>query len=183
MGRTINHTLPAIERRRVVKGAAWAAPVVAAAVAAPRAAASQGFWDVGVTGTCTTGLLGILGQPQLKFTITAVQGTVPAGTSFTLTSNSLITVSALLASPGSLVTISVLSGSSALVTLNSPLVQGSSVTLDLLGQLITVGLLYTFTLQLNGNDHPANPAVEAPDSASLSALVQLNLGLKSLVCL
>lgn len=183
MGKTVNHTMPTVERRMVVKGAAWAAPVVAAAVAAPRAAASQGFWDVGVTGACTTGLLGILGQPQLKFTITAVQGTVPAGTGFTLTSNSLITVSALLASPGSLLSISVLSGTSALITLNSPLVQGSSVTLDLMGQLITVGLLYTYTLQLNGNDHPANPAVEAPDSASLSALVQLNLGLKSLLCL
>jgi hypothetical protein len=108
---------------------------------------------------------------------------VPAGTSFTLTSNSLITVSALVASPGSLVTISVLGGTSALITLNAPLVQGSSVTLDLMGQLITVALLYTYTLQLNGNDHPSNPAVEAPDSASLSALVQLNLGLKSLVCL
>jgi hypothetical protein len=175
--------LPAVERRRVVKGAAWAAPVIAAAVAAPRAAASQGFWDVGVSGTCTTGLLGILGQPQLKFTITAVQGTVPAGTSFTLTSNSLLTISALAASPGSLLTISLLSGSSALLTLNAPLVQGSSVTLDLMGQLLTVGLIYTYTLQLNGNDHPANPAAEAPDSASLSALVQLNIGLRSLVCL
>ncbi|MCH6469383.1 hypothetical protein [Sinomonas terrae] len=174
---------PEVERRQVVKSAAWAAPVIAAAVAAPMAAASQAFWDVGITGRCSTGLLGILGQSRLDFTITAVQGTVPAGTSFTLTSSSLLDVSALAASPNGLVSISLLSGSSVILTLTAPLAQGSTVTIDLLGQFVTVGLVYTYTLQLNGTDHPSSPTTAAPNSASVSALAQLNLGVKSLVCL
>jgi hypothetical protein len=178
-----SEALPQIERRQVVKTAAWAAPVIAGAVAAPMAAASQGYWDVGITGRCSTGLLGILGQSRLDFTITAVQGTVAAGTSFTLTSSALLNVSALGASPNGFVSISLLSGSSALLTLTSPLAQGSSVTIDLLGQLVTIGLVYTYTLQLNGNDNPSSPATAAPNSASLSALAQLNLGVSSLVCL
>lgn len=183
MGNMVEGAPQHLERRQVVKTAAWAAPVIAAALTAPMAAASQGFWDVGITGRCATGLLGILGQPALEFTITAFQGTVPAGTSFTLTSSALLNVSALAASPGGLVTISLLSGSSALITLTAPLVQGSSVTIGLLGELLTVGLIYTYTLQLNGNDHPSDPATSGPNTATLSALVQLNLGLRSLLCL
>ncbi|WP_138442305.1 hypothetical protein [Sinomonas susongensis] len=175
--------LPEIERRQVVKTAAWAAPVIAAAVTVPMAAASQGFWDVGITGRCSTGLLGILGQSRLDFMITAVQGTIPAGTAFTLSSSALLNVAALGASPNGLLSISLLSGSSALLTLTSPLVQGSSVGINLLGQLVTVGLVYTYTLQLNGNDHPSSPTTAAPNSASLSVLAQINLGVSSVVCL
>ncbi|MEA5455861.1 hypothetical protein SPF06_14095 [Sinomonas sp. JGH33] len=178
-------TAPNIGRREIVKSAAWSAPVIMGAAFAPAAAASTPAWDVAVTGQCSTGLLGIVGNSALTFTITAAQGTVPAGTSFTLSSSSLLNVSALAASPNTLVSISVLGSSSALLTLTAPLSQGSSVTIDLMGAgLLTVGLAYTFTLQLNGSDHPANPATAAPNSASVSALVQANLvGIRSLVCL
>ncbi|MDQ4501484.1 hypothetical protein [Sinomonas sp. ASV322] len=174
---------PKIGRRELVRGAAWSAPAIAGAAFVPAAAASTPAWDVAVTGKCSTGLLGILGQAALSFTITAAQGTVPTGTSFTLSSSSLLNVSALVASPNSLVAISVLGSSSALLTLTAPLQQGSSVTLDLMGGLLTVGLIYTFTLQLNGSDNPANPATAAPNSASVSALVQVDLGLRTLVCI
>ncbi|MEA5453406.1 hypothetical protein SPF06_01600 [Sinomonas sp. JGH33] len=170
--------MPVVDRRRVVKGAAWAVPLIAAAAAAPASAASGPQWDVGVTGSCSTGLVGVVGQAKLQFTITAVAGTVPSGTSFTLSSSEKAELAALESSPGVGLTLAVLNDTSAIVTLATPLAEGRAVTLDLLGMPMAVGVSYTFALRLNGNDRAAS--ADAPDSATLSAVLSTNIGATTL---
>ncbi|MDQ4501897.1 hypothetical protein [Sinomonas sp. ASV322] len=181
MGNSEGTGVPAVERRQVVKGAAWAVPLVAAAAAAPASAASLPPWDVGVTGSCSTGLVGVVGRAKLQFTITAVSGTVPSGTSFTLTSSEKVDLAALVSRPSAGFTVAALSETSALVTLVASLAEGSTVTLDLLEMQMAMGVSYTFALQLNGNDRAASPSADAPDSATLSAVLRTNVGGTTLV--
>lgn len=71
-----------IERRKMLKGAAWSVPVIAMAIAAPAASASTAGWNVRVTRGCG---LSILGQSGLSgFTVTNT-GTAEAPGPVTLT--------------------------------------------------------------------------------------------------
>lgn len=79
-----------ISRRTLAKTAAWSVPVVAVAIAAPMAAASnQVATDIAVSRSCPD--LTVLGSvPQ--FTITSSTGVIPAGTTFTLQGDQLANV-------------------------------------------------------------------------------------------
>jgi hypothetical protein len=88
---------PGTARRTVLKHAAWAAPTVAVAVAAPQAAASVGnasvAWTNSQTGLLTLRLLDggspvtaqALTTVPTQFTITNGVGAIPAGTTATVT--------------------------------------------------------------------------------------------------
>lgn len=69
-----------VQRRTVVKGAAWSVPVVAAAVSVPMTAATPTF-DVNVA-SVRCNLAGLTNPPY--FTIQAQTGTIPAGSVFEL---------------------------------------------------------------------------------------------------
>lgn len=81
-----NKTPRQIERRTIIKGAAWSAPVIAAAVAAPMAAASTSSFDVRVQREKCTLIGASIGNAQKpRFSVYAEAGTIPTGTTFTLT--------------------------------------------------------------------------------------------------
>lgn len=72
-----------IDRRTIVKGAAWSVPAIAAAVAMPMAAASEtATFDVRVQRERCT-FIGVRGQKP-NFTIYADAGTIPTGSVFEL---------------------------------------------------------------------------------------------------
>lgn len=71
-----------INRRKMLKGAAWSVPVIAMAIAAPAASASAAGWNIRVSRSCG---LSILGQSGLAgFTVTNT-GAAPAPGPITLT--------------------------------------------------------------------------------------------------
>ncbi|NQX04633.1 hypothetical protein HQQ82_07440 [Rathayibacter sp. VKM Ac-2856] len=78
-----------LSRRSLAKTAAWSVPVVAVAMATPAAAASNATVDIVVSRTCRTLTLG---NAVPRFTVSAVSGDIPAGTTFTLTSPRLADV-------------------------------------------------------------------------------------------
>ncbi|AZZ52708.1 hypothetical protein [Rathayibacter festucae] len=78
-----------ISRRNLAKTAAWSVPVVAVAIATPAAAASNATVDIVVSRTCRTLTLG---NAVPRFTVSAVTGDIPVGTTFTLSSPRLANV-------------------------------------------------------------------------------------------
>ncbi|MCJ1702983.1 MULTISPECIES: hypothetical protein [unclassified Rathayibacter] len=79
-----------LSRRSLAKTAAWSVPVVAVAIATPAAAASNATVDIVVSRACRTLTLG---GSVPRFTVSAVTGNIPAGTTFTLSSPRLANVS------------------------------------------------------------------------------------------
>jgi hypothetical protein len=186
-----------ISRRTIVKGAAWSIPVMAAAVAAPAAVATGGpTWDVTVAGSCLNdykdtalaalipgaltqtvraalALVGLTRPASRTFTITATAGTVPAGTTFSMSYpaglidivalEGLIEVNAL--------TVVTIDSTHATFTLNTPLTQGQFITINIINAILDVGALSSVTLSLVGNDNPANPGTEGADSATVTTLL------------
>jgi len=195
-----------ISRRTIVKGAAWSIPVMAAAVAAPAAVATGGpAWDVTVTGNCLNdyedsalnslvtpslrntvraalALLGFTRPAERSFTITATEGTVPAGTTFSLSyPNGLIDLGLLQTLiQANALTVVTINNTQTTFSLNNPLTQGQSITLDVIGPIIDIGLLSSITLALVGSDNPTNPGTEGADSATVSTLVGVAVNLGSL---
>lgn len=165
-----------LNRRSVVKGAAWAMPVVAAATLVPLASASTvPTWNVAITGTCSgnfkaaglgsallnrlTTTLG-LDEAVREFTIMATQGTVPTGTEFSFASGGLVNVELLTVSSSlganALSIVSV--GSGAVLTLTQDLPEGGFITIDLLSGVADVKLAGTTSLTLSsvGDSDPAD---------------------------
>ncbi|GAA5147391.1 hypothetical protein GCM10025768_07360 [Microbacterium pseudoresistens] len=198
-----------ISRRTVVKGAAWSVPVIAAAVAVPARAASLTGVDVGVTYNCVgnydlalldtiegipgagpiavntvTGLLSAIGLEQFSsrgFNITAVEGTIPAGTQFTLTvPPGLIDLSLL---PGTLqagaLGIVTLNTDGAIIELTTDLNEGETALISLQNADVDLDVAGTTSLALNGADDPSTPP-GAPNSADLS-LISVNTTLGEIV--
>lgn len=192
-----------LSRRTVVKGAAWSIPVMAAAVAAPAAVATGGnAWDVQVAGNCEgdydisvlesivgptlvgtvelalQNLLGLEAGASRTFTITALEGTVPAGTQFTLSyPEGLLSLTALEdLIEANVLLVADVNETDATITLNGPLAQGESIAIDYIDAVIDLGVLSTVTLSLVGNDNPSG--ADAADSASISnlAAVAIDLG-------
>ncbi len=193
-----------LSRRTVVKGAAWSIPVMAAAVAAPAAVATGGAaWDVQVAGNCEgdydisvlTGIVGPLAVAAVEtaletllgleagasrtFTITALEGTVPAGTEFTLSyPDGLIDVGGLegLIEANALFNVVTVDNTSAVFSLASPLVQGASTEIDYISAIVDLGVASTVTMSLVGNDNPSG--TDGADSASINnlAAVAADLG-------
>jgi hypothetical protein len=195
-----------ISRRTIVKGAAWSIPVMAVAVAAPAAVATGGAnWDVTIAGSCVNeyqdtalnalvpanlrqvvrsalALLGIDRPAARTFTITATDGTIPAGTTFSLTYPSgLINVVALegLIEANAL-TVATINPTQATFTLNTPLTEGQSITINIINAIIDIGALSSVTLSLVGNDNPVSPGTEGADSATVSTLLAAGVNLGSL---
>ncbi|MFD5213450.1 hypothetical protein [Microbacterium sp. NPDC058345] len=198
-----------LSRRTLVKGAAWSLPVIAVAAATPMAAASTATqFDVGVAPSCVgnydlDGLLGLIaGVPGVGgavantvqtllagigltpfesrgFTITAVEGTVPQGTQFTLsTAPGLIDLALLddVIDADVLGLVSVNGNSSAIVELVQPLTVGQSTTIQLSQDAVDLGVTGAASLALNGSDNPSTGA-GAPNSADLNLIsVDTNLG-------
>lgn len=194
-----------ISRRTIVKGAAWSIPVMAAAVAAPAAVATGGTnWDVTVTGVCDKDydisvltalvgagltdtvkaallLAGFEDGAKREFTITATDGTVPAGTTFALSyPTGLINLVALegLIEANAL-TVLTINPTGATFSLNTPLTEGQSITFNIITAIIDVALASSVTLSLVGNDNPAG--AEGADSATVTTLVGASVRLKDLL--
>lgn len=111
-----------INRRKVVIGAAWSVPVIAAAVAAPSAAASD--IEVGayaLNGSC--GTLGVLGP---GFTLTAGSAPLPVGTTVTITGSGVANIG-LFGVTGGTANVVVLSGTSRQITLTTAVPAGATI--------------------------------------------------------
>jgi len=208
-GFTVTEEKSVFSRRTVVKGAAWSVPVIAAAVATPLASASNAnAFDVGVSASCVgnydldgllglinsiplvgstvgntvQGLLGAIGLTPFQsrgFTISAVEGTVPAGTQFTLsTAPGLIDLALL----GNVIDANVLGlvtvngDSSATLELTNDLAVGQSTTIQLAQNAVDLGVTGNASLALVGSDSPTT-APGADNSAQLNLVsVDTNLG-------
>lgn len=114
-----------VDRRTVIKGAAWTVPVIALAVAAPSAAAAS-TTDVGayaLNGSC--GAPGVLGP---GFTLTASPtASLPVGTTLLITGSGVANIGVFSVSGGASASQAVLSGTSRLFTLTSELAAGATV--------------------------------------------------------
>lgn len=125
-----------INRRKVVIGAAWSVPVIAAAVAAPSAAASD--IEVGayaLRGTC--GTLGLIGP---GFTLTAGSAPLPVGTTITITGSGVANIGVFSVTGGT-ASVAVLSGTSRQVTLTSAVPAGATIAFR-----TTLSISVAFTL-------------------------------------
>ncbi|MFD5224643.1 hypothetical protein ACFWHT_03390 [Microbacterium sp. NPDC058342] len=156
-----------IERRTIVKGAAWAAPVIAAAVAAPaRAASGDTELDISVNAECYGLSIAGIGITLPRWEITSTGGQIPVGTTFILESANLAKVQ--LGGLGTGIAVNVLSPTQARVTIQSPT---NSFTASVSG-LLGVFIASTFTLRLESlpqgyvDTNPANNA----DSARLTGV-------------
>lgn len=112
-----------LDRRTVMKGAAWSVPVIALAVATPAHAAS--IVDVGafaLRGSC--GTLGVLGP---GFTLQAGPTTpLPVGTTVTITGSGVANIGVFSVSGGT-AAVSVLSNTSRQITLTAALPAGATI--------------------------------------------------------
>ncbi|NQX12714.1 hypothetical protein HQQ80_13840 [Microbacteriaceae bacterium VKM Ac-2855] len=126
-------------RRAVATGALWSVPAIAAAVAAPLAAASPSTIDVGayhLDGTC--GILGVIGP---GFLLTAGPTTdLPIGTSILIVGSGVANIG-VFAVTGGLAQVTVLSGTSRLITLTAPLAAGATLAFR-----TTLSISVAFTL-------------------------------------
>ncbi|WP_271986589.1 hypothetical protein [Pseudoclavibacter terrae] len=112
-------------RRTLITGAAWSAPLILGAVAAPLAIASTSVnvGDFQVLGSC--GVLGLLGP---GFTVQAGTSELPAGTRIAITGSGVANIG-LLDVNGGAATVDVLSPSSRAVVLTAPLAAGATLEL------------------------------------------------------
>jgi len=140
-----------LSRRSVVKGAAWTVPVIAATVAAPFAAASTS--DVGafrLQGTC--GVPGFLGP---GFVLSSSADTaLPVGTSVRINGSGVADIGVFSVTGGT-ASVTVLSGTSRLITLTSALPAGSTMELR-----TTLSISVTFTMTAE-TELPAGYAADA----------------------
>ncbi|WP_368498748.1 hypothetical protein [Herbiconiux sp. A18JL235] len=127
-----------VDRRTVMKGAAWSLPVIALAVATPAASAS-GTTDIGayaLNGSC--GTLGILGP---GFTLTAgATEPIPANTTVLINGSGVANIGVFSVSGGT-ANVAVLSGTSRLITLTSAVPAGATISFR-----TTLSITVAFTL-------------------------------------
>ncbi|AZS37430.1 hypothetical protein CVS47_02066 [Microbacterium lemovicicum] len=127
-----------LSRRTLVKGAAWAAPAIALAVAAPAASAST--VDVGpftLRGNC--GTLGLIGP---GFLLQAGTAPLPVGTTVLISGSGVANIGVFSVSGGT-ATVSVLSGTSRQITLTSEVPAGATIA-------FRTTLSISVAFQLNG---------------------------------
>jgi hypothetical protein len=151
-----------LERRTIMKGAAWSIPVIALAVATPAAAASD--IDLGafhLNGTC--GVLGVLGP---GFTLTAgPTQPLPVGTTVTITGSGVANIGVFSVTGGT-ANVAVLSGTSRQITLTSAVPAGATIAFR-----TTLSISVAFTL----NAVTATPAGYTATGAKTSGTVSSTL--------
>jgi hypothetical protein len=129
---------PTLERRTIMKGAAWSIPVIALAVATPAAAAS-GDTDLGayhINGTC--GVLGVLGP---GFTLTAgPTEPLPVGTTVTITGSGVANIGVFSVTGGT-ANVNVLSNTSRQITLTSAVPAGATIAFR---STLSISVAFTF---------------------------------------
>jgi hypothetical protein len=149
-----------MSRRSLVKGAAWALPVIAVVAAAPMASAST--VDVGaftVNGSC-----GLLGTVNPGFSVTAGPTTaLPAGTIITITGSGVANIGVFSVFGGT-ASVTVLSDTSREVTLTSALPAGATLSLA-----TTLSVSLNFTLNAVATLPTGYTATGAKTSGSVSA--------------
>ncbi|MDF2442922.1 MAG: hypothetical protein JWR01_1125 [Subtercola sp.] len=112
-----------IQRRTIVKTAAWSVPAIALAVGVPAHAAS-GDIEVGafqLNGSC--GTLGLLGP---GFTLQAGSAALPVGTSITITGSGIANIG-VFSITGGTANVNVLSGTSRQITLTAEVPAGATI--------------------------------------------------------
>lgn len=129
----LNESTEGLSRRTVMKGAAWSVPVLALAVAAPLASASN-LTEVNgyqVNGTCGALGLGLLGA---GFTVAAGADPIPAQSTIVISGDGLVNLQALSWS-GGLLSGGVLSGSTLTYTFLSDLPANTTTSLTSLADV------------------------------------------------
>jgi hypothetical protein len=125
-----------LDRRTVMKGAAWSVPVIALAVATPAHAAS--IIDVGayrLDGDC--GILAVIGP---GFTLQAsATAPLPVGTTVTITSSGIASIG-VVSIDGGTASVNVLSPTSQTFTLTAPLPAGATIAFR---TLLSINVAFT----------------------------------------
>ncbi|MFB2599477.1 hypothetical protein ACEXQE_16920 [Herbiconiux sp. P17] len=156
-----NEVEPTLERRTIMKGAAWSIPVIALAVATPAAAAS-GDTDLGayhINGSC--GILGVLGP---GFTLTAGPSEpLPVGTTVTIVGSGVANIGAFSVTGGT-ANVAILSGTSRQITLTSAVPAGATIAFR-----TTLSISVAFTLNATTSLPSGYVATGGKPAASVSA--------------
>lgn len=153
-----------IERRTIVKGAAWSLPVIALAVGAPAQAAS-GDVNVGafqLDGTC--GVLSVLGP---GFTLTAGTVALPVGTTVTILGSGVANIGVFSVTGGT-ASVSVLSATSRQIVLTSALAAGATIAFR-----TTLSISVAFTLTASAALPTGYTSTGAKTAGSVSATAVL----------
>ena len=101
-----------VDRRTLLRGAAWSVPVVALAVATPAAAAS----DIDLGAYSLAGTCGVLGVQGPGFLLTAGPGGIPVGTTIIVTGSGVPNIG-VFSVTGGMANVAVISGNSRLITI------------------------------------------------------------------
>lgn len=125
-----------LSRRTMLKGATWSLPVIAVAVASPAASASGDIGAFHLDGTC--GVEGVLG-PGFLLTASAT-APIPAGTTITITGSGIANIGVFSVTGGT-AGVSVLSGTSRLITTTADIPAGATIAMR-----TTLSISVAFTL-------------------------------------
>lgn len=156
-----------VNRRTLVKTAAWSAPALSVAVASPAMAASAiAELDVEISHT-NCQLAGLRTPP--RFDIKAVNGDIPAGTVFELSLGSGLSVGADLDLSGVEVDFEVLvSGNTVTLVLEEAIPQGGSLQVPFLKSTVQVGVNSNARLTLVSLPSGYQDSAPANDTLRLS---------------
>lgn len=153
-------------RRTIVRGGAWAVPVVAIGMAAPHAAASPSG-DLGafrLNGSC--GTLGVLGP---GFTLTASSAApLPAGTVINITGGGVANIGVFSVTGGA-ASVSVVSPTARLITLTAPVPAGVTISFR---TTLSISLAFTLAASVVPPDGYA-PGAGAKTSGSVTSTLVL----------
>ncbi|GHD09786.1 hypothetical protein [Zhihengliuella salsuginis] len=176
------------DRRTVNKAAAWSVPVIAAAVSAPMAAASVVTqFDVAISSECVGGItipltsINAFGDPT--FEIAAATGTIPVGTTFTLSSAAVLSAG-VIDTGGNLLDVSLLGDGSLLITTQAEIVAGSPVTIavPISDGAINTDLLGDYSLTFTSAPSGFEESGPGANSASVSNTQVTAAGAQVSVC-
>ncbi|WP_382308444.1 hypothetical protein [Herbiconiux sp. UC225_62] len=112
-----------VDRRALLRGAAWSVPVVALAVATPAAAAS----DIEVGAYSLNGACGTPGVLGPGFILTAGPGGIPVGTTILVTGSGVANIGVFSVSGSGTASVAVLSGTSRLITITGAVPGGATI--------------------------------------------------------
>lgn len=160
-----------LDRRSLTKAAAWSVPVIVVATAAPAHAQGSGDpepEDVNVGAYKLTGTCGILGVVPPGFNLTAgPTEALPVGTTVLVTASGVANSGVFTLTPniGSVV---VLSGTSRLITLTSPLPAGTTVKIS-----TTLSISVAFTLNATASLPTGYVATGAKPAGTVSSTLIL----------